>query len=72
MAHTCELADSCAFFDAGGGYSPELNNAMRTRFCASDCEQCARYLAIHVVGRENVPKHMLPTEYDLVGRLLTH
>ncbi len=70
--YRCELLQTCTFFDDGGGYSPELNHMMKEHYCADRCEDCARYRAIHCLGRDNVPSFMLPTEHDRVEQLLAN
>ena len=68
--YSCDHEGTCEFFRLAG-YSPELNNLLKERYCRSGCENCARFLALAVVGRDRVPPAMLPTEYDQVARLLS-
>ena len=65
----CRYTETCPFFTAGVGYSPGLFEAMRDRYCLGDSDDCARLLAITVVGRENVPAEMLPTDHETLKRL---
>jgi hypothetical protein len=65
----CEHTDTCTFFVVEVGYSPELNEAMKKRYCLEDNTECARRLAMDLVGRSNVPDEMLPTDVDLLEEL---
>jgi hypothetical protein len=65
----CEYTETCPLFIAEVGYSPEFSEAMKRSFCLSDSSRCARLLAIAVVGRENVPAEMLPTDEELLEEL---
>ena len=65
----CKLTDDCPFFTDVVGYSPELNDAMKQRYCLVDNPECARRRAIDSVGRENVPVEMLPSDLDLLEQL---
>ena len=66
----CENTETCPFFNSDVGYSPELNHAMKERFCMSDSSECARYLAAAAVGLPNVPADLLPTDYVRLEAIL--
>lgn len=65
----CSHTATCAFFTADVGYSPELNHAMKEQYCLEDNTRCARLLAAKIVGMENVPVEMLPTDEALLEEL---
>lgn len=59
---TCEYTHTCPFFAADVGYSPDLNDTMRAKYCLGEKEKCARYLAAQAIGSDKVPGDMLPTD----------
>lgn len=65
----CKYTSECPFFLADVGYSPELNHVMKQMYCWSNTSDCARLLAIPVVGRERIPAGMLPTDTGLLAEL---
>ena len=58
----CSHTETCAFFTADVGYSPELNHAMKERYCLGNSSACVRLLAAAIIGMENVPDDMLPSD----------
>lgn len=64
----CKYRDSCSFFDVDIGYSPELNRAMRQRFCGEDNSGCARLIAFATIG-EDIPADLLPSDTDRLADL---
>ncbi|MBU4557160.1 MAG: hypothetical protein KJ747_09845 [Actinobacteria bacterium] len=65
----CVYCSTCPFFESTVGYSPELKIAMKKRFCLSDGQGCARFIALATVGRENVPPDLLPCDCDRLVEL---
>ncbi len=65
----CEKIATCPFFTSDAGYSPELNKAMRERYCFTDNSECARLHAIERFGVGNVPTWLLPTDHDQLEAL---
>lgn len=65
----CEYHESCPFFASVTGYSPQLNHTMKQRFCLEDSTECARYIALHAIGRENVPLDLLPSDCNRLADL---
>ena len=58
---SCANTPECPFFN-DGGYSPQLNDAMKKRYCLANNPECARRRAIETIGREAVPNDLLPTD----------
>jgi hypothetical protein len=59
----CEHTEICPFFTAEVGFSPELHDAMKSRYCLGDNSTCARLLACEQLGGvEFVPTDMLPSD----------
>lgn len=65
----CIYRESCPFFTSQTGYSPALNHAMKERFCLDDSTNCARFIALNAIGRENVPADLLPSDTDRLDDL---
>lgn len=66
---TCPRTETCAFFTSDVGYSPELNDAMKRRFCLENNAACARLAALEILGEGNVPADMLPTDDETLARI---
>lgn len=65
----CPRTETCAFFTSEVGYSPELNDAMKRRFCLRDSSACARLAALDILGEGRVPAEMLPTDDDTLAQI---
>ena len=52
------------------GFSPEFVQRLRSSWCRGTYDQCARFLAASVVGREAVPDDLFPVEYERAARFL--
>lgn len=66
----CALADDCPFFTTEVGFSPDLNEAMRQKFCLGDSSGCARLSALAYMSREEVPADLLPTDIERLQLIL--
>lgn len=66
---TCRLIETCIFFNAEVGYSPDLQAVMRQQYCLGDSSQCARLLALEFMPREELPPDMIPTDHEQLERL---
>lgn len=60
----CVYLDTCPFFKDGPGYSPELHESMKQRYCLGDSSDCARLLVMECVPRPDIPEDLLPTDID--------
>lgn len=68
----CPYSCDCHFFAAEVGYSPQMYATMKSHFCLTDNSDCARLLAMRLVGRDNVPAALLPTDRDRARALAIH
>lgn len=64
---TCELIETCIFFNDKMAKMPSMANMYKDRYCREDHLSCARYQVFKAVGRENVPTDMYPNEKDRVS-----
>ncbi len=60
----CVWADICIFFNEEVGFSPEMNQTMRERFCLGDSSGCARLEALDILPLPVIPEDLIPTEND--------
>lgn len=67
--NVCEHIEVCLFFNDEVGYSPDMAEAMKRRYCLGDPTDCARLQAAALVGRDNVPADMIPTDTDALERV---
>lgn len=58
----CIYSEGCPFFTEVPGYSPQLHDEMKRRFCLGDSSDCARRLAKQYMSREEIPDDLMPTE----------
>jgi len=69
-APRCINTDKCPFFTACTGFSPELHDAMKQRYCLGDNSNCARMLAGEMLGGlEFVPVDLLPSDDARLAQL---
>lgn len=62
MTGHCELFGNCGFFDVQVADMPSTAEAIRMKYCRSDRERCARYVAWKSSGK--VPHDLLPSELE--------
>lgn len=67
--NACVYLEACPFFNDGPGYSPQLHESMKQRYCLGDSSDCARLLAMECVSRAEVPRDLLPTDLDRLRRI---
>lgn len=67
---TCVWTEECVFFSEEVGFSPDLNAAMRQRFCLGDNTGCARLEALAVLPLDEIPDDLLPTDNERLQRLV--
>lgn len=66
----CELTETCVFFNDDVGYSPELQEQMRTTYCRGDNSDCARLRALDDMPRSAVPDDLIPTDHERLAELV--
>lgn len=66
----CAHTETCPFFTAEVGFSPELHDAMKARYCLGDNSDCARLKASEILGGVTlVPTDMLPSDTERLATI---
>lgn len=63
---TCELCDTCIFFNDKMPDMPAVAGYLKDKFCRGSYDACARFQIYKEFGRENVPEGLFPHEADMV------
>lgn len=63
----CAHSGSCPLLTGQMGFSAELVEIMRIRYCEGDWSSCARFMFMGVDG--DVPADLFPTETERVAEL---
>jgi hypothetical protein len=67
----CELNQTCPFFnDAIVCDLPELIKQLKHTYCLGNNTQCARYSIFRVLGRNAVPKSLMPNQHEWAKQIL--
>jgi hypothetical protein len=68
---TCELNQTCPFLnDPTICDMPELIKQFKTTYCLEDNTNCARHTIFRVLGRNAVPKLMMPNQLEWAKQIL--
>lgn len=58
----CDFVGSCTFFnDVVYGF-PAIADYLKSKYCAGNHVECARYTIFKELGKEKVPKGLFPLE----------
>ena len=68
---TCELSDTCLFFNDKMPDMPAVAGYLKDKYCHGSFAACARYQIYREFGRENVPSELFPNEEALVSDIAT-
>jgi len=68
----CDLLNTCIFFNDQMDEMPAVANLMKSRYCKSDYEKCARMKVVKAVGREKVPKDMFPNQDEYAQEVISN
>lgn len=63
---TCELSDTCIFFNDKMPDMPAVAGYLKGKYCFGNFAACARFLIYREFGRENVPTGLFPNEDEMV------
>lgn len=61
---TCELIETCRFFNDKMAGIPATATAYKKIFCEGDNSMCARYMVCMAKGRDQVPPSLFPNEFE--------
>lgn len=60
----CELLETCPFFQGKLGNKPDQIDELKEKYCLSNNLNCARYMIVNSLGRDNMPDDLYPHEKD--------
>jgi hypothetical protein len=63
---SCELCDTCIFFNDKMPDMPAVAGYLKDKYCRGRFETCARFQVYKEFGRKNVPDGLFPHEEDMV------
>ena len=66
----CERLTVCSFFNDALVTMPTLADWFKNKYCLKNSAQCARYMALQVLGAENVPANLFPDEHQIAQELI--
>ncbi len=66
----CELIATCLFFKDQMEKAPDMADYQKKKYCEGDNSVCARYIVFKALGRENVPRDLLPIQIDIGNELI--
>jgi hypothetical protein len=67
----CEIIQTCLFFNEPAVRDmPGLVKQLKTTYCLGDNTKCARHKVYKALGRQAIPKLMLPDQYDWAQQVL--
>ena len=60
----CELIDNCPFYNGQLEGDEEQIKILKEKYCHKTYFKCARFMIFTALGRESVPKELLPHQKD--------
>lgn len=66
----CEFVEHCSFQDDMLHNKPVTAAIFKSLFCDLDFKKCARYIATHELGLEEVPPDLYPNHADRVKKII--
>lgn len=67
----CECLSDCPYFESGSAKEISTVGRMRREeYCNGDYTKCARYMVFKALGKENVPRDLLPFQTDKAKQLI--
>ncbi len=67
----CELTAGCIFFNDKMANMPSMTSMMKSVYCQSDPDKCARLMIVKAVGREKVPADLFPNQVDKAKEIIS-
>lgn len=67
----CECLKNCPYFESGPASEISAVGKMRREeYCQGDYSKCARYMVFKALGREKVPRDLLPFQVSRAEELI--
>jgi hypothetical protein len=67
----CECLESCLFFKTIITDMPATVEIIKRKLCRTDNTNCARYRVLRVLGEENVPDELFPSDNDAAEEIIS-
>lgn len=67
----CELIAGCIFFNDKMANMPSMTSMMKSVYCKSDPDKCARLMIVKAIGREKVPADLFPNQTDKAREIIS-
>lgn len=66
----CENLAGCPFFNDSMASMPVTAEMIKRKLCKGDYTGCARYIVFKAVGKEHVPKNLIPNQLDRAEEII--
>jgi hypothetical protein len=66
----CECLPKCLFFNDQMADMPSMSNIIKQRYCRENNTQCARHMVFRILGSENVPSDLYPSQKERAEEIL--
>jgi hypothetical protein len=63
------MIPDCPFFQGDVPEAPRISDYLISTYCLGDYSFCARHIALHEFGPEEVPHDLLPHETDRIKKM---
>ena len=67
----CELIANCIFFNDKMADMPSMASMMKSVYCKSDPDKCARMMIVKACGCGKVPPDLFPNQTDKAKELIS-
>jgi|APSaa5957512576_1039674.scaffolds.fasta_scaffold396872_1 hypothetical protein len=67
----CELIKTCWFFNGDISILSSTANMLKEKYCFKNYSDCARYAVFKILGKEKVPKHLLPSQVEKIDDIVS-
>ena len=66
----CVCLSGCPFFHDRMANMPGMAEMLKTKYCKSEYENCARYMVFSALGKDAVPMDMFPNQQDRAQEMI--
>ena len=66
----CSLTNGCIFFNDKMADMPSMTSMMKSIYCQTAPEKCARLMVVKAIGREKVPADLFPNQIERATEII--
>ena len=66
----CEILNTCPFFNDQMSEMPAMSNIIKKRYCRGSNTLCARHMVFRVIGRDQIPADLYPSQVERADKIL--